>query len=288
MLTKTQIEDAKRRYMNGETTYAIAADYGITGPSVAYWLKKSGVILRSKGTTSGLSWDQKVEKVQECYLKGMRTREVAKKLGISTSTISGIHKQLSLPSRVKRKKLTPSQREELVRRYKARETYADLSKVFLVSPCVIKSALNEAGVKPRNGWTRYRTVSWEDSKGRSHVFKSTWELAFAKHLDARDDVDRWEYEERSFYLPQRRCYTPDFFVYSEDGKLLSLVEVHGWLDDPTKERLEEFVQVYPKLPFKLLGPGEMSALGLISSEWATHHQAEQVTRFRNKLLSYNV
>jgi hypothetical protein len=212
--------------------------------------------------------------------EGVPTKEIARRLHVSVATIVEINKQLGLPKRFKRCALTPEQRAEVAARYKAGENYEELRTAFDVSSPTIRSAVQEHGVRIRRGWSKYRTTKWTDRKGRLFIFKSTWERAYAEHLDARN-VD-WDYEVRSFSLPKCRCYTPDFFIY-EGGELFEVVEVHGWLDQRTKDRITEFVQTYPGTKFRLMGPGELAADGVIPSDWQSHPEAENVSRFRERL-----
>lgn len=280
-MTRDEIEIITRRYLAGETTYEIAKDFGVTGPSIAYHLKRAGVELRSKGTQCGLSWEQKTAKVVEMYERDVTVREMSKVLGISSRDIADIALERGLEPKQKRKLLTPEQRAEVARRYKAGENYVELRAAFGdVSPSVIQDALKEHGIKPRIGWSKYRTVCWEDRKGRQFIFKSTWEKAYAEYLDSKE-MD-WEYETRTYSLKECRCYTPDFVLLS-DGEIVGLVEVHGWLDRPTRRRIEEFARLYPLVPFELLGPGELAEMKLIEEYWASHPQAMKVSRFRTKL-----
>lgn len=280
-MTKDEIETITRRYLQGETTYEIAKDFGVTGPSIAYHLKKAGVELRPKGTQCGLTWEQKTAKVVEMYEQDKTVKQMIAALGIARRDIARIAREQGLKPKQKRKLLTPEQRAEVARRYKAGENYEELRKAFGdVSPSVIQAALKEHGVRPRVGWSKYRTVCWEDRKGRQFIFKSTWEKAYAEYLDERG-FD-WEYETETYPLEKCRCYTPDFTVW-EDGEIVGVVEVHGWLDRATKARITEFVELYPTLPFDLLGPGELAEMELIEESWSAHAQAERLTRFRDQL-----
>lgn len=60
------------------------------------------------------------------------------------------------------------------------------------------------------------------SKAGKCMYKSSWELAYMKHLDASQAVESWRYE--PFKIPyeyrsgRRRCYIPDFLVIYSDGR----------------------------------------------------------------------
>lgn len=71
-----------------------------------------------------------------------------------------------------------------------------------------------------------------------------------------------------------RRYTPDFEV---EG---TYVEVHGWCDEATKSRIEEFAELYPNEILEIVGPAEMVQLGLIPGTYASHPQARLMTDFR--------
>lgn len=280
-MTKDGIESITRRYLAGETTYEIAKDYGVKGPSIAYHLKKAGVELRSRGTQCGLSWEQKTAKVVEMYEQDKTVKQMIAALGIARRDIAQIAREQGLEPKQKRKLLFPEQRAEVARRYKAGENYVELRAAFGdVSPSVIQDALKEHGIKPRVGWSKYRTVCWQDRKGRQFIFKSTWEKAYAEHLDS--EGVGWEYETRTYPLKKCRCYTPDFVLLDGD-EVVGVVEVHGWLDGPTRRRIEEFVMLYPAIPFELLGPGELAEMNLIEESWKEHPQATKVSRFRTRL-----
>jgi len=217
------------------------------------------------------------------YEAGKTTREIGEAVGVVNSTVSkvlrrdyGVRKRKA----VKRHKLTKEQKLEARRLYEAGDDYRALAKRYGVSLPCIGDALRSVDTKIRTGWSKYRVTPYVDRLGRRHLFKSSWEVAYAKHLDAL--AKDWGYEETSYPLGRRRKYTPDFFVY-EGGELVELVEVHGWMDKPTRERLELLVQRYPELPLELLGPAEMAALGLVEAWYADHHQAAPVTALRAKL-----
>ena len=74
-----------------------------------------------------------------------------------------------------------------------------------------------------------------------HVFRSSYEVRFAKVLDRRGWA--WEYEARRFDLGT--CtYAPDFFV-PETG---AFWEIKGWFNERSKERVRLFREQYPEIP----------------------------------------
>jgi hypothetical protein len=269
-------EKLKRMYEGGHSTVEIAAAFGISTPAtVATTLRRMGVSMRGRGCRNGLSPEQRAEKILKLYHKDFTVQEMVTKLKVSTRQISEVLKEASVPRKVKRQLLAPEQRTEVVRRYREYATYEELTKEYDCSPSVIKSALTEHGFKPRVGWSKYRTVDWTDRKGRQLRFKSSWEKAFAERLDS-EGAD-WSYEPRSYTLKVCRQYTPDFEVLV-GGALTRLVEIKGWMDQRTENRLTEFCQTYSDLPFELLGPAELANMGVVGAYWMEHPQAGVVTR----------
>jgi DNA invertase Pin-like site-specific DNA recombinase len=278
--TDAEEKEIVELYRVGETTKGIAGKYGISDTCVRSILRRQGVVPSRRRP---LSTDQHAL-IFELFQAGKRTREIAAEVGTSNGTVSkalrevfGVQKRPS----TKRRKLSLSQRKELAQRYKAGETYQDLATAYSISTNTVGVIVKEQGIEPRTGWLKYRTTLWEDRKGRSHVFKSTWEQAYAQYLDEHGLT--WEYEPRKFGLKKCRCYTPDFAVETPDGTMY--IEVHGWLDDLTKNRILEFRKMYPELLFDMLGPGELADLGLVEHWYKGHAQAQKVTRFRSTQLS---
>ena len=69
--------------------------------------------------------------------------------------------------------------------------------------------------------TRNKKGNFTTKDGRSFFFRSSWEEAMMKHLDARDDVSSWDYESFRIsyvYDNHKRWYVPDFTVKFIDGR----------------------------------------------------------------------
>jgi len=282
-LSATQEREAVARYVKGEGSYEIASSLGVDNDTILGLVRRAGKKVRGKGNRSGLTKAQLQAKVAELYEQDLTSRAMAKLLRVSTRDISAAVKELGLKRKSKRLKLSEAQVVEAVKLYEGGEDYRALAKLYGVSTACIGDALKRAGARIRTGWSKYRVTPHVDRKGRRWLFKSSWEVAYAKKLD--EEGKDWEYEQHSYPLGRRRKYTPDFFVLGPEGELLELVEVHGWLDDPTKERLELLAMQYPELPLEVLGPGEMVGMGLVEPWYADHRQAERVTAFRDKLAS---
>jgi len=75
---------------------------------------------------------------------------------------------------------------------------------------------------------RFRSYGTQNKKGtyvsvkntKEHFFKSSWEEAAMKFLDASPTVEGWEYESLKipyYYNNNKRWHVPDFIVYFTDG-----------------------------------------------------------------------
>lgn len=224
-----------------------------------------------------------IAQMVELYEDGMTIREIASEVGVVSSTVSKHLRKAGVPKREsrKRKKMSLEQRKEVASRYGLGDTISKLEKEYGVSSTVVISCLDEFGVKHRTGWGKFKTQEWTDANGRVWVFKSRWELEYAKWLDS--EGHEWDYEPCKFGLRECKCYTPDFAVHI-DGKT-EFHEVKGWLDEGTERRLLEFVQMYPERTLKIIGPKQMAGLSLVGSEYETHNMADVVFRFQQKLLT---
>ena len=58
------------------------------------------------------------------------------------------------------------------------------------------------------------------------TLRSSYELAFVKHLEARETKFAYEPERFKFDFG---TYVPDFFIYNDDGSLAQIVEIKGWV-----------------------------------------------------------
>lgn len=267
-------------YQNGSRTANVCEKYGISDTGLRNVLRLHGVALNQ---ASRLNVVQK-ERARELYESGQSIRQVSSSLGLSEN---GAFRAIRasdaiMRPRVKRHILSGVQKLELVKLYNERSTFEDLCSLFGVSSSVVSRVLKDSGVETRTGWARYRTVEWSDRHGRIHVFKSSWELAYARHIDSTGI--EWAYEPRKFRLVKCRCYTPDFGIY-ENGKLTKLVEVKGWIDERTIDRLNEVHVSYPSLVIEFVGPKELASLGLIDAKYARHPMADIIFRIQQKFSS---
>lgn len=272
------IHQVVERYLSGETTYAIAKSLHTWPATVASWLKPEGVVLRPKGTRNGMSPVQRDFRIVELYQANVDSKDIAQQLHVSTREVASALKGSGIQRRTKRRLLSAEQLVEGARLYRNGADYRELATKYGVSPTCVCDALRAVpGFKPRVGWAKYRTTPFCDRKGRWYRFKSSWELAYARYLDAQGKD--WEYEPRSYPLVECVKYTPDFEVY-EAGRLVDMVDVKGWLDDRSEARILEFKHTYPDLPFRLVGIDELVALGLIPEFYANHPMVVRQRRFQ--------
>lgn len=87
-------------------------------------------------------------------------------------------------------------------------------------------------------------------------FRSSYESAYAKYLD-KNKIE-WEYEKKTFKLPNGTTYTPDFYLPKSD----KYVEIKGWLSDIAKNKIKLFRKSY-NLSFQLIQKVKLVSLGLI-------------------------
>lgn len=70
------------------------------------------------------------------------------------------------------------------------------------------------------GRNKHQCGTYSSSKmSREFWYRSSWELACMKHLDASEDVTAWEYESMRipyYYENHKRWYVPDFLVMFKD------------------------------------------------------------------------
>jgi len=272
---KAVSEDMVRRYVAGEPTVSIAKSHGCTTETVLKMARAAGVA-RSKPISPKLAPETDAEIVRLYTVEKFNSHQVAEKLDLGHAVcIKALRRSGIEPrARVRRHKLSPGQETELAHLYtEERKTYDDLRVKFDVSNVVIGRVLKDAGVTPRTGWGRFKTAEWTDRKGRIHVFKSTWELAYAGHLDAHG-ID-WEYEPIKLGLKACKCYTPDFGI-CEAGRFVRFIEVKGWLDDRTIARIAEARVRYPSLVLEIVGPAQLAALGLVERKYLNHPMARRV------------
>lgn len=80
-------------------------------------------------------------------------------------------------------------------------------------------------------------------------FKSKFEAAFAKSLDARGVA--WEYEPDVLYFqPPRAAYTPDFKITSTDGTV-EYIETKGFFSSEDRTKMRCIKEQHPDVNIKM-------------------------------------
>jgi hypothetical protein len=281
-LTVAQERKLIEDFKNGVTPGKLSSSFKVSPSTVRNIFKRNGIQRekpRGPGRIEPLSRNTEDE-IIKLYLSGLSTMNVAREVDIVPSTILKVLRRNAISRREKKRPfaLEEDNRLEAAIQYESGKTLCEIASFFDVSTSTISSALVEFGVPSRTGWGKFKTEPWLDLKGNEHVFKSRWELAYAKYLDDQD-LD-WEYEPKKFIL-DGYIYTPDFRVQTEHG--VEYHEVKGWLDARTIWRIKAFVSRYPEETLRIIGPAEMVALGLAEEYYLNHKMADEVSSLRHQI-----
>lgn len=87
----------------------------------------------------------------------------------------------------------------------------------------------------------------------NQYFRSNWEANYARILN--EQKISWEYEPETFHLSSGLTYTPDFKIGEN-----KYVELKGWYDNDSKQKIELFLKEYPHLELDLIGETEYYSL----------------------------
>lgn len=85
----------------------------------------------------------------------------------------------------------------------------------------------------KNGMFGKPTPHGKHIKYKKILFRSSWEVAYAKYLD-KQGIE-WQYESKTFDLGET-TYTPDFYLPKSD----TYVEIKGWWRDDAKKKFKLF------------------------------------------------
>ena len=144
----------------------------------------------------------------------------------------------------------PAIRAEIVRRYVAGESAAWLSEVYGCSHGCISKLLRKSGVEIRNrDKARPFGLVWTDKRDRTFYMRSSWEVKVGYWLDLQDKI--WDYEVRSFDIGGGHTYTPDFWIYTNDGVLEMIVDVKGQWTEKSRTAITAFRSLNPGVPFSI-------------------------------------
>ena len=107
--------------------------------------------------------------------------------------------------------------------------------------CSKKGKLNHRLGKISHGkWGKYKGI---------HM-RSSWEIAYAKHLD-KNNI-KWEYESKTFNLGNT-TYTPDFYLPEKD----LYIEVKGYWRPDARKKYLKFKRKYPNIHLLIISKKQM-------------------------------
>lgn len=84
-------------------------------------------------------------------------------------------------------------------------------------------------------------------------FRSNWEANYARILN--EQKIEWFYESQTFDLSNGTTYTPDFKIGEN-----KFVELKGWYDNDSKQKIQLFLEEYPQYELDLIGEKEYYSL----------------------------
>jgi hypothetical protein len=234
--------ELRRLYESGMSPKAIGSMLGRDHRLVRYHLQRTGITLRSTGESRELSGDVAFSKVHDQiaadHQAGMTVRQLQDKH-------PGVYKRVAdlcaaLPARelaVQRRRptLTPELRAAYSASAKAQWQRMTSEQREALRSASIGAKRGEKNVNYGKVWStqgRGKRTPGVGCSGQAIVFRSTWEKAFADHLNAQGVA--WQYEPEAIKCGDLGTYTPDFYVESWD----CFVEVKGWLSPKAKEKIE--------------------------------------------------
>lgn len=282
-------EQVLAAYGRTRSIHKAAAEIGLCPQSVHERLKRLGVKMR------GIAPEERA--VVEAYYRDTVAADFnlgvfAASLGRSKSTVSAIAGELGLTSRTRA--VGAAGRERMVAASRARmatqphprgmagkkhtpETLAAFSAAALKSWARMKATgtgnMSPANLQALSDRTSARhaldpATANPYSRTKSGVrpdlgifVRSAWEANYARYLNwlqARGDIERWEYEPETFWFEAIRrgvrSYRPDFKIW-EKGRVY-FVEVKGWMDDKSKTKLRRMKKYHPSVEVRLFGEAD--------------------------------
>ena len=227
-------------------------------------------VLGLKSNKFPLFTDKEKEIIKEWYTKedGVNLEELSKFLGRPKTSVSKVAKDLGLTCygnfTIKEKEIRASKMVNKVKgsnpsRFSGHK-HSDISRekvskglilAFSKIPNDIKKerAMKAVETKRKNGGFNTTSNAYSRCKGGyrtdlKHYFRSSWEANIARILNYYNI--KWEYEIKRFDFSNEYegvlSYQPDFYLPEYN----IWIEVKGWMDEKSKERLKLFSQYYPK------------------------------------------
>lgn len=101
--------------------------------------------------------------------------------------------------------------------------------------------------------------------GLDYFFKSSWERNYARyleHLVSQNKIKKWYYEVDKFVFSSKigvkSAYLPDFKIF--EGNKIYYVEVKGYMDRASSNKLRNMKRYYPKVEVRVVGKKEYSKI----------------------------
>lgn len=259
-LTSELEDEAVRLHLDdGLSLTAISKRLGVTITPVQRVMRERGIEFPAQQR-----WSRQLRaKTATAYAGGETSVALAKRLHTTPAVILNIVRGEGVPIRFQARVFSEADELDIVACHIAGALPDDIAARYGVFHKRIIKVLRQRGAYRASGRTRAKRPVWTDNKGRSHTFRSTWELFVATRLDAQDIA--WDYEVQRYAVVlagRSRYYKPDFWVYDETGTLVALIDVKGHGTDEQRERITAFVAQYPKLPFKLWDAAILHKMGL--------------------------
>jgi uncharacterized protein YerC/DNA-binding CsgD family transcriptional regulator len=157
------------------------------------------------------------------------------------------------------------EKQAIIEAYTAGFSANFLAARYDCSPDAINRVLDDADIK-RRSLNETMALRWYDERGREHYMRSSWEICTAQWFDNAGRA--WDYEVESFALRdvegRLRHYTPDFWLYADDGSLEKIIEIKGWLSEEAERRIELFRATRPDLKFEVWREQDLLDLGVLN------------------------
>lgn len=153
--TSEQEQQAVAMYQGGASTYEIAERYAVSRTAVKMLLRRQGIAIRRPGRPS-LPPEVAKDQVHTLRLKGVRLRDIARRVGLGTLEVSNILIELGLHMRLRRgenstarRKIKPEQEPELIQLYMDGATLAQLAEKYGCHLVPVRNVLLRAGIQMR-------------------------------------------------------------------------------------------------------------------------------------------
>lgn len=195
--------------------------------------------------------------------EGLTYKEVADKLGTTIYWVRKSIKEHKIQPRKSGQRIGKTHSEETKKKISAIHKGKTLSKETRAKISKAMSGENHPnfGKKRKHHGKR---CWYKCPNGNTVSMRSTWEAAYAEHLDQLGT--RWEYEPKTFVLADGRAYTPDFHLTDEN----LWVEVKGWLRPEHKTRMERWKKDNPDERLLLADKTYLQSLGIdLKKKWIT-------------------